>query len=291
MSVSAADALRRLLLALAMLGALAGCSATRFAYNNADFYLRWQAGRYLDVREDQSELLDMRIAAFLAWHRAEALPVYARLAEQAGGRFVDGLDREDLVWGYDSIRTQARVSLRMAAEEFAPVLDRLKPEQIAHLEKRLDVDNRAFADEHLRGTPGERKARRLRRNLERLEDWLGTLSDAQIERVRQYAERAPLIGELRDAERRRRQREFLEMLRRREAGRRLADWAAHWDRDRDPAYEAALGAQREDVFRLLLDLDATLRPEQRERALARLEGYGSDIRVLAQQSDVRRASR
>jgi len=280
-----------LLIAALVLVLLAGCSATRFAYNNADFYLRWQAGRYLDLRREQSELLDVRIAAFMAWHRAEAMPIYARLAAETAVRFADGLSREDLDWGYDSILMQVRQSVRTAAEEFAPLLDRLSPEQIAHLGERLTDDNRKFADEHLPGTLAERKARRLRRNLERLEDWLGTLSDAQIERVRQYAERAPLVDERRVVERRRRQGELLEMLRRREAERRLADWAVNWDRERDPTYQTALRAQREEYFRLLLDLDTTLDAEQRRWALARLEGYTGEFRVLAQQSGVRSVSR
>jgi hypothetical protein len=280
----------RRLIAAAALALLAGCSATRFAYDNAEFYLRWQAGRYLDLRGEQRELRDMRIAAFMAWHRAEAMPVYARLSAEAAERFGDGLSRDDLDWGYDSIRVQVRLSLRRAAEELAPLLDRLSPEQIAHLERRLEDDNRKFADEHLQGTLAERKARHLRRNLERLEEWLGTLSDAQIERARQYAERAPLVDELREIERRRRQGELLEMLRRREAGLRLADWAANWDRERAPAYEAALRAQREEYFRLLLDLDTTLNAGQRRSALARLEGYSSDFLMLARQSGVRSVS-
>jgi len=123
------------------------------------------------------------------------------LVAAAALRFAEGLSREDLDWGYDSIRMQVRQSLRKAAGEFAPLLERLAPEQTAHLEERLKDDNRKFADEHLPGTLAQRRAPHLRRNLERLEDRLGTLSDAQIERARQYAERAPLVDELREAER------------------------------------------------------------------------------------------
>jgi len=54
--------MRRLLILLAAL-LVTGCSATRFAYTNADVFLRWQAGRYLDLHGAQSEELDARIAA------------------------------------------------------------------------------------------------------------------------------------------------------------------------------------------------------------------------------------
>jgi hypothetical protein len=64
------------------------------------------------VHEEQSEELDARTAAFVAWHRANALPVYAKLAGEAAARLERGLSREDLVWGYDasprSVRGMAR---------------------------------------------------------------------------------------------------------------------------------------------------------------------------------------
>ena len=54
-----------------MLAALlaSGCSTLRFAYDNADTYLRWQAGTYFDLQGEQADELDDRIDAFLAWHR------------------------------------------------------------------------------------------------------------------------------------------------------------------------------------------------------------------------------
>ena len=59
---------------------LPGCSVTRLAYNNADVYLRWQANHYFDFQGEQSDEFDRRLEAFLDWHRAKALPQYARLA-------------------------------------------------------------------------------------------------------------------------------------------------------------------------------------------------------------------
>lgn len=273
--------MRRLALALLALALLAGCSATRFAYQHADLFLRWQTGRYLDVHGAQSDELDARVAAFLAWHRAEALPQYARLAREGEARLARGLSRADLVWGYDSFQIQIRAATRAMAEEFAPLLDRLNPEQIEHLRQRFAEDNRKFAREQLAGDEGERRRRRVKRNVERLEDWLGGLSDAQVEQVRQYSERAPLVGEMRDRERRRLQSEFLAMLVAREAGRRLPDWAQHWDRNREPAFAAAHRANLDALYAMLLGLERMLTPVQRESAQARFRQYAADFERLA----------
>jgi len=215
-----------------------GCSTVRFAYDNADAYLRWKAGSYLDLQDADAEELDDRIDEFHAWHRKNALPKYVTLANEASQRFADGLSRQDLVWGYDSVRGQAQESLRKAADLAAPLLDRL-------------------------------------------EDWVGKLTQAQIQRAREFAERAPLVDQLRDGDRRRLQKDVMAIVRAREARTRLAERIANWERGRDPAYVAALDAWREQYFAMLMDIDRSLTPEQRARAQAHMRRYAEDFEALA----------
>ena len=253
----------------------------RFAYDNADTYLRWRASSYLDLEGAMADELDDGITAFMAWHRASALPKYVTLVDDAAQRFARGLAPADLVWGYDSVQVQARESLRAAAERIAPLLDRLTPQQISHLERRLADDNRRFARENLRGGDRQRRKRRTERNVERLEDWVGRLSQAQIDRVAQYSERAPLLDEMRSRDHRRLQGEFLALLRAKEARKRLADFVTHYERGREPAYAAALEAARREYFAMVLDLDKSLTREQRARGLGELRRYADDFRILS----------
>lgn len=267
---------------------LSSCAAMRMAYDNADTFLHWKATSYVDVRGADSDELDERIDAFLDWHRAKALPQYARIARDASRRVGKGLSPEDLVWGYDSFVAQARESLRAAAERIAPMLDRLNAQQLAHFEQRFAEENRKFARENLRGSEKDRRKRRAKRAVDRLEDWVGKLSPAQLERVRQYSERAPLADDLRDRDRKRLQSEFLAMLRAREAQKRLPDAGANFDRGRDPAYAAASEANRKEYFSLILDLDRMLVPEQRAKAAGRLRGFADDFAALAGAGQSRR---
>jgi hypothetical protein len=258
-----------------------GCSTLRVAYDNADAYLRWKAETYVDLAGEEADELDERIDEFHAWHRRNALPQYVRLAQEAGQRFEDGLSREDLKWGYDSLRAQARESLRKAAELAAPMLDRLTPEQVAHIERRFAEDNRQFQRDYLRGTEHDRRRKRAKFVTDRLEDWVGKLSQTQAERVREYAERMPLVDQMRDRDRQRMQREILAVVRAQQARDKLPELAAHWERGRDPAYARALDAWREQYFSLLIDIDRTLTPEQRRRALRQMRRYQEDFEALA----------
>jgi hypothetical protein len=273
----------KIVFVLLCLALLQACSPTRLAYNNADLFLRWQANYYFDLHDEQSEELDRGLAAFLAWHRAKALPEYARLGEDAARRMLRGVKREDLEWSYDAVRAQIREALGAAASESAGLLDRLSPEQIVHFERRLAEENRKFVKEQMQGSLDERRQRRSKRNLDRIEEWFGTLSAPQAERVRLYSARAPFSAELRDQDRRRRQAEFLAMLRAHEARQRFAAWAQDWEAGREPAYVEASRATRAEYIDLLLDLDRTLSAEQREHAAARLRRFAVLFESLARQ--------
>ena len=268
-------------LALALAWLLCGCSTVRFAYENADTYLRWKASSYLDLSGDDAEELDDRIDEFHAWHRKNELPKYVKLAAEAEQRFADGLSRQDLVWGYDSVRAQARDSLRKGAELIAPLLDRLTPEQIGQIERRIAEENRQYYRDYLRGSERERRKKRAKFAVDRLEDWVGKLTQAQVERVREYAERAPMVDELRDRDRRRLQKDIIAILRARQARARLAERVAHWESGREPGYTAALDAWRDQYFAMLMDIDRTLTPEQRARALRSMRRYAADFQALA----------
>jgi hypothetical protein len=260
---------------------LCGCSTLRFAYENADAYVRWKVDNYLDAQGDDAEQLDERIDEFFAWHRKNELPRYAKLAQEASQRFADGLSRQDLVWGYDSLRGRARESLRKAAELAAPLLDRLSPEQMAQIERGIARENRQFYRNNLRGSERERRRKRAKYAVDRLEDWVGRLSQAQIARVREYTERAPMLEEMRDRDRRRLQREVMAIVRARAAQKNLPERIASWERGREPAFVAALEVWREQYFAMLADIDRTLTPEQRSRAMGHLRRYAEDFEALA----------
>lgn len=271
----------KVFLILILTALVCGCSTVRFAYENADAYLRWKAGSYLDLQGDDADELDDRIDEFHAWHRKNALPKYVNLAHEASQRFADGLSRPDVVWGYDSVRVQARESLRKAGDLVAPLLDRLTPEQVAQIERRLAEENRKFHRDNLRGPERDRRKKRAKYVVERLEDWVGKLTQAQIQRVREYADRAPMVDELRDRDRKRVQKDVIAILRAREARARLGERLANWDRGREPAYVAALDSWREQYFAMLMDIDRSLTPEQRARALGHLRRYAEDFETLA----------
>ncbi|CAN0250282.1 unnamed protein product [Phaeothamnion confervicola] len=270
-----------MLVALVALFALSGCTALQLGYNNADTLIQWRAGKYFGFEGEQKAELERRVQRFLAWHRKTELPRYSALANGLADRLARGVSQADLVWGYDSFQTLLRQSLVAGAGEAAELLDVLSAAQVGRFVERLEKENRDHAKDYaLADPPAERRAKRTRRNLERLEDWFGALSEAQADRVRLYSARAPLDDELRDRDRKRMQRELTAMFRARDARQKLVPWAMAWDQNRDPAYEAMRKDNLREYFGMLMDLDRTLSPEQRERAVRRLRGFAGDFSAL-----------
>lgn len=266
--------------ALSIVLLLCGCSTMRFAYENADTYVHWRVTSYISVSGEDADWLDDRIDEFHAWHRATELPKYARLAREAEGRFADGISREDFIWGYDAVRQRARESLRHAVQMVAPLLDRLSPEQIRYMERRIAEDNRQFQRDYLRGGERQRRERRAKLVVDRLEDWVGKLSQAQVKRVREFAESAPLLDDLRERDRRRLQADVMQIIRAKEAQKRLAARISDWERGRDPAYAAGIAAWNEHAIKMVVELDGTLNSEQRARLAGNLRRYAEDFEAL-----------
>jgi hypothetical protein len=272
-----------IVLVLLLSALLAGCSSLRLAYENADTYARWRIDSYVTLQGEDADALDERIDEYHAWHRRHELPQLAGLAKQASQRLDAGLSPADLVWGYDSLRARASASLHKGAELVAPLLDRLTPEQIAQIERRMAEDNRKFFRDRLRGTESERREKRVKFVVDRLEDWVGKLTQAQVERVREFSGRAPLTDELRDRDRKRLQRDVIAIARAREAAKRLPERLGNWDRGREPAFTAQLDAWRREYFALLIDVERSLTPEQRARTQRNLRRYIEDFEALAAQ--------
>jgi len=280
--------IRRSLLALAAALALAGCSSVmRVVYNNGDFALRVMANEYFDTNGDQQDVLKAQLARFHEWHRREELPAYARMFQSAAERAARGLTREDVTWAIVAVRERYREVVAQAAEDGAPVIATLKPDNYAALERKFADANTKFTKEYLAGDQAKRDKARAKWFEERFEWFVGDLTDAQAALILRFVEAQPRMNEVRLADRKRRQQEFVALIRQYQASPALAErlrtFFVNWERDRS-AEHAKLAREWEDrLVDLVLELDRTLTPDQRAKLVGRFESLADDCRVLARQ--------
>ena len=272
---------------LATLLAVAGCSLATMAYNNAPTVLIYALNDYFDLSTVQEDWLKPRLNRFIDWHRANELPAYRRLIDVATRQIGDGARIEDARALYDAGRMRLDLAGDRALPDIAAFLFQLEPRQIAHLEMKLAADNRKMEEEA--AVPMlQRQQKRIEKAMERYEDWFGSLSTAQAAKIRAAMAAPQPLDAMRLADRKRRQAEFLALLKaapdvvllKTEFRRMLLQP----ERGRNPAYQAELDRQFDSTISLLMSLLSEANPTQRARIQRRLNGYAEDISSLLRSS-------
>jgi hypothetical protein len=280
--------MRRWLLVLAAVAALAGCGTVmRVVYNNGDFALRVMANEYFDTNGDQEVVLKAQLARFHEWHRREELPAYSQLFQGAAERAARGLGAEDVTWAIASVRSRYRQVVAQAAEDGAPVIATFKPDNYAALDRKFAEVNAKFTKDYLAGDQAKRDRARAKWFEERVEWFVGDLTEQQVAIIHRFVQSQPRMNEVRLADRKRRQEAFVALIRQYQSSPQLAErmreFFVHWERDRGPEH-ARLAREWEDrLSQLVVELDRTLTAEQRAKLVGRFENLAEDSRVLARQ--------
>jgi hypothetical protein len=273
------------LLALAAL-LVAGCSALKLGYTQADIILAWRANSYFDLDSDQRREFSTRLDQLLAWHRHEQLPDYAQFLTVAIDKAEHGVKTEDIAWLVDGFRARYRVIVNRGIADAAEILATLVPEQLVALQTKFDKDNRKFADENeLDSGADKRKRARLKKMLDQIDYWTGSLTREQERKIAALLDPIPLIEHLRHQDRMRRQHEFIEILKMRhtklEFATRLHHFLLEWDHGRTQEYAQLSATVYEQRLIFFVAVDKLLTREQRQHVLARLQKYADDCKALS----------
>jgi hypothetical protein len=280
--------MRRLFAAALAAAVLAGCgSVMRVAYNNGDVALRYVAHDYFDLHGEQSDQLKAQLARFHAWHRREELPRYAALFGDAAVRLQKGLAREDVAWAIVSVRARYRVTVEQGADEFAPVAATFRADNLEALERKLADNNEKFAKEFLSGDAAKQTRARVKRLTGWFEEWLGSVTPEQEALIQRFAQAQPQMNQIRLDDRRRRQQEFVQLLRAHrkdpDLAARMRDYFVNWERDRGPEHRRQAREWEDRLVSLIVEVDRTLTPRQRSHVVQRFEFFAEEARILARQ--------
>lgn len=132
--------MKKLVLALLMLGVLSGCSI-KFAYNNLDRLIRWQISDYVDLNREQKAFLVAEVERVLLWHRKNHLPLYAEYLNQLPTQLSDGVTPDMLQSLFDQFFTWGEEVQAQALPVAIDMMVSLTDEQVAELPERLEKSN------------------------------------------------------------------------------------------------------------------------------------------------------
>jgi hypothetical protein len=270
---------------------LSGCSALRLGYSQAPELAYWWLDSYFDFTEAQTARVRADLAVLHAWHRSNELPIYLGLLDKVQRLTPGNVTPEQLCELYNEFMPRLNATADQAEPTLSAVTLLLKPEQLAQLARQLDKRSENWRENWLDGTPGERRARHVKRLVDRAEGLYGRLDAAQRATVREAVAASQYDAEMSYRESQRRHTDTLQTLRLIQSGglgaernrleaRGLLDRAVN---SPDPIYRSQQNKLLQENCRTYAALHNSTSPSQRAKALETLKGYEADLRSLMAQ--------
>ncbi len=265
---------------------LGGCSSIRLAYGNASQLAWWWIDGYVDFSREQAPQIKDGLDRFAEWHRRTQLPEWLPLLVAAQAQITEPLTPELACRWQAQAREKFEPTLQRALSLAADALPGLGEEQFRHLEQRYAKRNDEMKRDFLDDDPKERLDAAVKRTLARVEQVYGRLGDDQKRVVREGVVASPFDPALWLAERKLRQADVLQTMRRLAAEKadspqRLAALRGLVERsERSPqpgyaAYQARLATYN---CAFVARIHNATTPAQRLQARENLKGWEDDLR-------------
>lgn len=176
-------------LLVALLIVLSGCSRMNLAYRNLDMLVTWSLNDYLDMSNDQQSRFREQLREHLGWHCRTQLPDYLDALERMQLQVRQGqLDSTALQAHYQ----KAKQAIHVIAVEVTPtttqLLRDLDDAQVREFGEALAKDQREREEKYLQPPLPQQVRERAERMQERIEQWTGSTSKAQRQRIVEWAE-------------------------------------------------------------------------------------------------------
>lgn len=271
-----------LLLLTLVLAVAPGCTRSLYGYfyRSADILLLRRINGYLDLSGEQETLAKKKLQRLHAWHRKSELPAYAQLLRQAAEKSRDGLDESEVVWLFKRMKDFERRIYKTTRQDTIDILLLLHEKQIAHLAEQFKESNEELEKQIALPAP-KRLARRVEKAIEQVEDWTGSLSSEQKQKIRATVQGMPDTSAVRLRYRKERQAEFILLLRRNPTPAQLNAWFSSrfgYEPSALPAYYRGPVARATVAYRkFVLEVDGLLTEDQRKTARERLLNLAADL--------------
>ena len=281
------------IIAFALLLSCAGCSTVRLTYNQGPTLAYWWLDTQLDLDAGQREPVQDAIGRWFDWHRATQLPALADWLDDVQRLAADKVTPAQVCATWATLQQRLLDWYDHVLPDLAAPAKTLTAAQIDHLAQRYAKDLKKLERDYVQPDPAERRKAQLERTVERLENIYGELSVAQKRQIAGALAESPFNAGRWVDERRQRQRDIVEMLRRIAAERpddamtvallrRLGEQAIASPR---PAYRAHFERVMQSNCGFIATMHNGISDAQRRHALQTLRDWQDDARALAARRD------
>lgn len=271
---------------------LVGCSAARMGYKHGETLSYWWLNSYVSFESEQQAWARKRIDALFAWHHKTQLKDYVQLLAGAQKRVQHNVTQAELLLDFDEVKKRMGLLSDKALPDLADLALGLRPQQIAHLERKYASNSETFRDNYVRGDTEQRQRYRFKKVMQVAEYWFGNFSRDQEAQIRTASDARPLNNALLLADKVQRQKDLLALLRKIQSEKPSHDAVvamlkehidnAYFDRSRlSPEQKTFFDASREGAAHLAMVIINLTTAEQKAHAVKRAQQWIDDFNQLA----------
>ncbi|EAT12934.1 hypothetical protein HF888_01220 [Bermanella marisrubri] len=276
--------MRKFLLAFLIIGLVTGCSS-RFAYNNLDWIIPWYLDDYIEFEGEQESAVKARLIETLNWHRQQQLPIYIKDIDQLQQQIEQGplsqqqwLDVINHVYGYWlTIRNQF-------VDDLVVLSPQLTQDQVNQLFAELEERNQDREEDWQDLNASEHKEKRYERLSEQVEDFVGDLTNQQLDRIQMAVDQMQETTEVRLQYLRDYQTQLRQVFKQAASDeariKQLANILKQTDKYKPQQYRDILQHNRSVVAQLFADLQASLTANQKRQLIEKLADLRLDLKEL-----------
>jgi hypothetical protein len=267
---------------------LQACGAIKLTYNNADTLLYFWLDSYVDVSLDQKPRIRDELVALQQWHRKTQLPVFVGMAQTLQKQVQGDVTAALLCSNAD----QALALIPPLTNYLEPTVlwlaTSLSADQLVAIQKKIDKTNKDWRKDWMPAKSQDLIKKTEKNIRDRLEPLYGSLTEGQLQLLRDTIPQSPFNDNTALAERLRQQKDLMDTLKTiqqknltaSEAKVPLSQFLLRTQESPDTAYKAYAARVKQHNCNLFARLHNTMSAQQRAFALDTLKGYEQDFRAL-----------
>ncbi|USD35095.1 MULTISPECIES: DUF6279 family lipoprotein [Vibrio] len=174
-------------LLIAICFALTGCS-TKFIYNNMDWLLVEYLEDFVELNDEQEELVSEKIELLSDWHRREEIPNYIEHLDQLIALDPKSFTEEDLKTQEKLFQEHTKRLVGQIAPEVFALARELSDEQAEELMDNIRVRHTRYKKKYQTLSEDEIRANYQDKITENFDDWLGSLTSEQEHMIEEWAD-------------------------------------------------------------------------------------------------------
>jgi len=268
----------RYILLIGLVFFIQACSL-KYVYNQLDWIVVSYIEDFVTLDEEQSELLDKQIKKSFYWHRDTQLSLYSNWLQRFHHDVESGIDTNTVISHFDTLSTFITNILRRLADDIYVLLPTLTDEQINEILDQLSDTNDDFSDEFGDKNHQELVVLHQEKLVERYQEWIGDLSEQQINILNASAKKSDFVYGERYQVRLKWQKLLSEILFKAKAGKDVKQEFKNLflenNRFKSKATIKRIKARKIVSTNLIVSISKTLSDDQKQHLFNKIDNYKS----------------